>query len=416
MVRVLLVGLLAAALAAPADAAPLAEKYLLDGKLAEGEEALTRHLKENPKDDEARFGLAAVQFLRCFEKLGGALHRHGFKTTSNFPTFRALNQLVPENPRPEQLSHARLRAIVQVLLRDLERTGATLDDLRDDGVKLVLPVGRLKFAPFGPDRPVSAAILFSTNGMRAEAAVANDLVIAFDRGDACWLRGYCHFLSAWAELFLALDTKEGFDCTAHRFFARAESPHAFLREEKAPLGDVTALWRNFPALSDLIALFHLSLRVPVQDPARGKQVLLHLEGMVKNGKQMWKHILAETDDDREWVPNPKQQSVVPARVSEEMVKTWLTTLDEVEAVLQGKKLLPFWRGSPEKLATRGVNLRKAFTAPPKQLDIVLWVQGTAATPYLEEGTITALADPRTIARLNEAFGGFTFFGFALWFN
>jgi hypothetical protein len=45
------------------------------------------------------------------------------------------------------------------------------------------------------------------------------------------------------------------------------------------------------------------------------------------------------------------------------------------------------------------------------------VQGTAATPYLEKGPLTKLADPRTGARLNSAFGGpFNLLGFGFWFQ
>src|SRR5215472_14199534 len=50
-----------------AAAAPLAEKYLLEGKLTEGAKALQERLKESPKDDQARFGLGMVQFLQTFE-------------------------------------------------------------------------------------------------------------------------------------------------------------------------------------------------------------------------------------------------------------------------------------------------------------------------------------------------------------
>ena len=43
--------------------------------------------------------------------------------------------------------------------------------------------------------------------------------------------------------------------------------------------------------------------------------------------------------------------------------------------------------------------------------------GTAATPYLEKGEITKLADPRMLERINAAFGdGLHFAGFAFWFN
>jgi hypothetical protein len=87
----------------------------------------------------------------------------------------------------------------------------------------------------------------------------------------------------------------------------------------------------------------------------------------------------------------------------------------VERILQGERLLPFWRGKADE-RERGVNLRKVFTDPPAHLDVMRWVQGSAATPYLEKGTITTLADPRTLARLDRTFGGFNFFGFAVWFN
>jgi hypothetical protein len=82
-------------------------------------------------------------------------------------------------------------------------------------------------------------------------------------------------------------------------------------------------------------------------------------------------------------------------------------------VLQGKQLLPFWRGAQ---TDRGVNLRRVFINPPRELDLVLWVQGTAAAPYLEHGPLTRLADPRMLDRLNETFGGVNFIGFAFWFN
>jgi len=95
-----------------------------------------------------------------------------------------------------------------------------------------------------------------------------------------------------------------------------------------------------------------------------------------------------------------------------MVDAWLETLDEAEQVLQGKKLIPFWRGESE----RGVNLRRAFTES-NSFDLIEWVQGTAATPYMENGPLTGLAEPRTGTRLNDAFGSpFNFIGFGFWFN
>ena len=82
--------------------------------------------------------------------------------------------------------------------------------------------------------------------------------------------------------------------------------------------------------------------------------------MIALSHESWKFIIAETDDDHEWVPNTKQHSVMPnGTVTNEMVKGWLEFLDEAKAILKGEKLIPFWRTGPES----GVNLKRVFTEP-----------------------------------------------------
>ena len=71
--------------------------------------------------------------------------------------------------------------------------------------------------------------------------------------------------------------------------------------------------------------------------------------MIALSREAWKSYLAETDDDHEWIPNPKQNTVMPGgKVTGEMVKGWLEFLDEAEAILAGKKLVPFWRAGAKK--------------------------------------------------------------------
>jgi hypothetical protein len=216
-------------------------------------------------------------------------------------------------------------------------------------------------------------------------------------------------LAAWGEVFLAVNTKEIFDCTAHLFFEKVDSPHVFLQEEQRAFDTIWTF--DSRMISDIIAFIHL-WRFPIQEPMRMRAALGHLEAMVAQGKEMWKYILAETDDDNEWVPNPKQKGVMGVKVTQEMVDTWLATLDEIDNVLKGKTLVPFWRGTD---TGRGVNIRRVFTEP-RLIDPILWIQGTAATPYLEKGKMTSFVDPRTLDRINRTFGGDAFFGFALWFN
>jgi hypothetical protein len=94
-------------------------------------------------------------------------------------------------------------------------------------------------------------------------------------------------------------------------------------------------------------------------------------------------------------------------VRQPIIAGWLEFVEEVEAILAGKRLIPLWRGQEE----RGINLRRVFTEP-RAFDLILWVQGTAATPYLEKGPLTK---PEVWQRLQTLFGG-DLLGFAIWFN
>src|SRR5262249_55268953 len=103
---------------------------------------------------------------------------------------------------------------------------------------------------------------------------AKEFVIAFDRGDVAWLRGYCHLLSAMAEVFLAHDSQELFNHSAHLAFAQPESPFSFLKHRagKNPRED------DIGEIVDLIATIHL-IRLPVIEPRRMLSALEHLEAM-----------------------------------------------------------------------------------------------------------------------------------------
>ncbi len=394
--------------------APLAQKYLLEGILTEGTKALDERLKGEPKDDQARFGMGVIQFIQTFEHVGGSFYKFGLRTEKAFlrpaPEIR---DFLPQNPNPETLTYAATRQVVQTFVDDLARVEATLAQINDPNVKLPLPVGLIKMDPFGQGKPISAAFLFGRiGGPGSEMSKKSEkVIVGFDRGDVCWLRGYCHLLAAVGELLLAVDGQKAFDCTAHLLFEKVETPHGFLLESRRAL-DLDLL-ENLPAISDVISFFHQIIRLSVKEPSRTRAALVHLEAGVAQGKEQWKHILNETDDDNEWLPNPKQTGVLGIRITREMIDTWLETLTEAEQVLKGKMLIPFWRDKPGE---RGVNLRRVFTEP-QTFDLIEWVQGTGATPYLEKGTITRFADPRLARKLDSAFGGVGgIIGFGFWFN
>ena len=381
---------------------------MLDGKLAEGQAALSKALDATPGDDQARFGLGVIQFFRAVEARMQGLHRHGYRT-DGAGTFLGISNLpIPPKSKPATLDYAGFRAMLQSWIDDLKAAEATLARIRDPAVKLPLRVGLARFDFDGDGATGDEETFWKVYG-RFNRVVAKDpdaasrFVVAFDRADVDWLRGYCHLLMATSEVILAYDGREVFDHTGHLFFAGATTRFPFLRSRRA-FGMQEG---SNGELADLIALIHL-LRMPVVEPARLGAALGHLESMTSLSRSMWASVLAEGDDDREWIPNPKQKTVVPGgEVSDAMVRGWLEFLDEFDAILAGRALVPFWRGD-EAL---GVNVRRVFTEPGP-LELVLWVQGTAAVPYLERGRIT---DPALYERLGRVFRG-EFLGFAIWFN
>ena len=407
MLAILLVTV--ASTSAPADPPPKAEAFLTTGKLADGERALAEALKNAPDDDQTRFGLGVVQFVRAVEARMQGFHRHGLRDEVAGGVFRNVlsNLPIPRNPAPQPLDARGLRGMLQAWVDDLRKAEATLAGVKDPNVKLPLHFGlvRLDFNGDGrADEQETLWKVYTRFNRQVEWKVtpeaARDFVIAFDRGDVDWLRGYCHLLMAFGEVALAHDFDELFRETGYLFFRGAKPPHPFLRTGHEPRFD--------EEIADFIALIHL-IRLPVAEPDRLKAALGHLEAMVSLSRSSWKAILAETDDDREWIPNPKQATVMPGgRVSDAMVKGWYEVLDEFEAILAGKKLAPFWRGANPRL---GVNVRRVFTEP-RPLDLVMWVRGSAAAPYLEEGERST---PATWQRLTRVFQG-EFIGFALWFN
>ena len=403
--------ILRSCLPALAAEAPLVESYLVEGKMKQGHMALTARLQEKPDDDQARFGLAVVQFLQGFENLGSSLYRYGLRTERAARGFtRILSGTIPQNPNPEPFSYADMRVVLREFVDELNVAETTLAAIKDPDVKLPLHVGLIKFDPIGQGKPISAKIVLGQNQPNIPPQMIDSFVVGFDRGDVCWLRGYLHLIAAWGEVLLAVDGEQMFDTSAHIFFEKPVTPHAYLLEEPR---DLEAIQRfDVRMIFDIIAYLHV-MRFPMKEPERMKLSLQHLESAVAMSREMWVFYLKETDDEHEWIPNPKQTGVLQVKVTEPMIATWNEVLDEADDVLKGERLLPFWRGTPS--TTRGINLRRIFTEP-KPLDPFLWLQGTAATPYLENGEISRFADPKFSEKLEEIFGPQQFWRFAIWFN
>lgn len=400
----------------PADEPPRAEKFLLDGNLAVGITALDARLAAHADDDQARFGLGVLQFMRAVERLGQSVHKYGGLGSQNrlarvLPFVRLP---VPENPDPAEVSYADVRGMIEAFLSDVAAAEKTLAAIKDDKVVLPLKFGLVRLDLDGDGKAGESealwrlmAALGQRPGQEPDPEVrkqAEAFVIRADRGDAYWLQGYCHLLSALGEYALAHDTEAFFNVLAPNVFAKPK-----VRELPEDMfgGKAIEFFGDVNPIADAIAAIH-EWRFEVVAPARTAAALAHLEAVTRISRLSWKAIEAETDDDHEWIPNAKQSSVVPGmQVTAEMLGGWQEFLDEADAILAGKRLVPHWRLA----AGYGINFRRVFLEP-KKMDLVRWLQGAAIVPYVEKGECT---DPETWQRIERAFGG-QFIGFAIWFN
>lgn len=398
-------------------------KMLTQGRLNECVAQLKLDIEAKPDDQLSQAGLGVCEFLKAVEKLGQDQYRYGLlaKRSIALPMMRLP---LPENPKPERLDYPAARNMVQSFIDGLMRADELLAKVKPANIKLRLRVDQIRLDLNGNDnydddasfgqimQTLQNARMFNFGGA-APAQQVPALSIAFDDADVLWLRGYCHVMAAFGETVLAYDWKDQFERTAHLFYPNVETPYAFLLKEPPTENIFSA-----QSILDGIALIH-TINYECTEPVRMKTALTHLEGVIDLSRKSWKLINQETDDDEEWLPNINQKSVVMGiPVSREMQMGWSLFLDEMEAILQGKKLAPFWRGVPLQPNAAlpvnreyGINVRKLFTEP-RRFDLVLAIQGTGLQPFLEKGNITS---DDTWNNIGRAFRG-NFMFFMIWAN
>lgn len=392
-------------------AQPLVEPYLMAGKLTEGEVALLEHLEKNPKDDQARFGLGVLQFLQGVEHLGKSLSQFQLDTKNtlleSLPFFRFP---VKAGAQEKQVELEDIHAMLEKISKLMDKSEKTLSQIDSDDVELPLRLFQINLDYDGDGVLNAEEENFSqvmTQYFRQNNDDQSDTVVLFDRSDVEWLLGYTHIIRTMTELIQAYDQSELWEVVAHRVFKNPKIKSDFLMEERVDQQEDDMWWDEY-FIIDAIAGVH-NMRFPLKDASRVKKAEQHFRASMAHSRKMWAFIEAETDNRNEWLPSTKQQSVInEAKITASQLKAWKSFLNETEAILDGKKLIPFWRGvNPE----RGLNLKK-FVDNPRDIDVVLWIHGIAAIDYLEEGDVS---EPATWGRFQRVFNG-NFMGFAAWIN
>jgi hypothetical protein len=385
----------AVAVSRAAEPAPLVEKYLHSGELAVGDRGLQRALDAAPDDDQLRFGLGVLRFVRAVERLGQSLYEYGAKSESTSVPFLRLP--VPENPDPTPITYPILRRIFEQCTDDLARAEATLAGVKDDNVSLPVHFAgvRLDFVGDGTSRTTLVDVLKKLTGQRRFEFLEKNpkFLVRFDRGDVAWLRAYCHLLSALLDAYLALDGKFLFDAEAENHFAKPKGQAA-----------------NKP---DLFAVL-LSGGVKFPEPARLYSFRLHMIRVCELNRETWRLIRAETDDDHEWLPNPRQKGVLGLPVRDEMIDGWLRAVDELERLLKGEKLIDVrLPGVAEGMA---INVRAFLDDPPAKLDVNKILGQGVDAKYLSKLTGENRYDDGGFNRVMALFGDSMGVAYMAWFN
>lgn len=379
-------------------------------------------VESNPTDQNEQFRLGMMQFLRAIEGLGQDHYRFGLMSGQQM-TIPLMRLPVPKNDNPEKLTYEEARGMIQRMLTRLTDAQKTLAAIKTDGTDIRVPVDLThlqldlnddgEFSDQESILYISAAV--QRGGRAPRTAMPESFPVVFDNADVSWLEGYTHVLSGFCEVALAYDWEKQFDTSAILFYPNVETPYEFLYDETRQ----SVITFSTSSIFDIVAFLH-NINYECIAPKRMLAALEHMEAVVTCSRKTWSLIEAETDDDREWLPGPKQTSIMGSlRITQQIVGSWNDVTDEFEALLKGKKLAPFWRGVESGRINGqqqwnkkiGINVRRIFTEPTN-FDLALWIHGSGLQPYLEEGDISSPEDWR---KFNRAFGN-RFWNFAFWIN
>lgn len=201
--------------------------------------------------------------------------------------------------------------------------------------------------------------------------------IRFDVADAAWLSAYAHMLSGFSSALLA------YDPTAAITEVR-DARFAISIMRGPPQGEL--MLETYDEWIDVLAVVLQALDQPPDRESAAKARTEFL-AMVADNREFWRRLDVEGDNDREWLPNDRQQSVMGVELPPGTGAVWLDVLSDAEALLNGKLLAPYvWLGD-----NAGVNVSRLFT-DPRPIDVAAWIQGAGALPYLEKGRVVSPAN------------------------
>ncbi|WP_456386643.1 hypothetical protein [Profundibacter sp.] len=332
---------------------------------------------KTPSDN---FALGALHFLRGVEKT--LQTRWEYNATLDDLDIPVMRLPVPANPEAKPFEAGMITGIFTDLLSDMDASRAALAAIPDNtDVALEINLADLWFdinmngtRDTGEGVIEVGAFTIMAAPDLGDAEGLPPMNVRFDTADVAWLTAYTHMLSAAGELVVAFDPTEAITNVmnaADKMDALRGMPYT----RSGFIGVTETRW------IDQFAMVYGALNQQ-PDATRTRAAHAHLLNMIAENKTFWAGIDAETDNANEWIPNANQTSALGIEQPPEAGMAWQVILDDVEAMLNGDLLIPYWRLG----AVGGVNVQKLFLDPPT-FDIVTWVQGHGLLPYLERGPL-----------------------------
>lgn len=361
----------ASVLAAPAAAQDIMSAIAADG-LAATETRLAALPDASPDE---RFVLGGVRFLRAIERALQARYRYGI--SPELDMLPILRLPIPPNPSPDPFDPAAIDTLFAEIETDMAGAIEALGTISDsDEVGVILDIERIWLDIDGDGKADTGENLPDIIGWTIGLRLNDNQPlpkIRFDTADAAWLSAYAHQLSAWANLVQALSPTEA--------ITEVLASAADYDRMNGETGGFAPFDAQFGAFVDLAAILLTAIEQQ-PDPVHTRAALAHLQEMAAHNRVFWARVETETDNNREWIPNDAQTAAMGIAFPPGTAESWQAVLTEIELVLAGERLIPFWRLGDGA----GLNLRAIFEDPP-EIDIIALIQGSALLPYVEKGPV-----------------------------
>lgn len=413
------------------EAGDILTQHLYAGTLAEGRAALQAGAEA--LEPEACFGAGFLSLAQGLEGLAQDLYRYG-ATTPGTPAAALMlgiggmpETAIPANPDPEPLTYDALRTIFADFRADIAAAQQNFEcpATATEGADFVVPIEVLKVridfdgdgetsetetlqgfleGIFGEMTPPTPDVIEGSGKSKPKAPTPVeeiDSTLGFDVADSIWLAGYSQVIGVQVDMILAHDFEDFYNAYLHRVFPASGLP----MEDYSEGGTLFMDPSSDAGIADIIAAIH-TLDFPVINRELFQSIPAQLKHITALSRQNWDLIMAETDDNRELLPNPTQTSLIPDQdITPEMIAAWRDTLDKLDQIIDGELLIPHWRFK------QGFDL-KAFFENSERTDLVMLFTGQGALAYLKDGPI---ADADSFALANSVFGE-NIFNYAAWFN